>query len=117
MAPLAFVFLADLQQVHLFSAFVLADIILPLILPFVSPDPVMGVIFSQCIDWVCPLISFSEVEAPTEALAYLKWGRMPPPPYPHNMYLGLRERKGWVQSWREKELVSSGPTRWDTFKI
>lgn len=72
MAPLVFCFLADLQQVYLFSAFVLADIILPLILPFVSPDPVMGVIFSQCIDWVFPLVSFSEVKAPAEALAYLK---------------------------------------------
>ena len=72
MALLAFVFLADLQQVCLFSAFVLADIILPLILSFVSPDPVMGLIFRQCIDWVCPLVSFNEVKAPAEALAYLK---------------------------------------------
>ena len=71
-APLAFPFPADLQQMCLVLAFVLADIILPLILPFVSPDPVMGVIFSQCIDWVCPLVSFSEVEAPAESLAYLK---------------------------------------------
>lgn len=72
MALLVFLPLANLNQVHLYSVFVFANSILSFILPFVSPDPVMGRIFRDRVDWVCPSDSFSEIEAQAEAPTYLK---------------------------------------------
>lgn len=64
-------------------------ILLPFILPSVSPDPGMGMSFRDGLDWVRPLDLFSEAEAQAEAPIYLKRGHIPPCPYPLDRQWGL----------------------------
>lgn len=123
MALLVFLPLANLNQVHLYSVFVFANSILSFILPFVSPDPVMGRIFRDRVDWVCPSDSFSEIEAQAEAPTYLKWGHIlpsfyhPPAPNLQQVFGTLRKKRlgpeseakgaGFFQSYKMRRLMAA----------